>query len=309
MHRVLTVNIKDYSKIAKALSNPIRIELFQLLLHQPMNINEISEHLNMPTSSVAVNIQKLEEAGLVRSELLPGARGSQKVCSAVYDKIVIETSRSKETNEENVIVTQMPIGLYVDCHVTPTCGLLSAEAIIGMLDDPRTFYEPEHVNAQLLWFRNGYVEYRFPNKIPFDSKAKKLEVSLEICSEAPLHKNDWPSDITMWINSKEIGTWMSPGDFGGTRGHLTPTWWDIDSSQYGLLKKWSVSNDGTYIDGNPLSDTTIQDLEIDGSSYITLRIGVKEDAVNCGGVNLFGRLFGNYGQDIILKQFYESKMD
>jgi predicted transcriptional regulator len=29
----------------------------------------------------------------------------------------------------------MPIGAYVDCSVTPTCGLASEHGIIGSLDD------------------------------------------------------------------------------------------------------------------------------------------------------------------------------
>ncbi|MFX9246770.1 transcriptional regulator, partial [Acinetobacter baumannii] len=88
-----------------------------------------------------------------------------------------------------------------------------------------SFYEPDKVNAQLLWFKQGYVEYRFPNRTPYDCLLTGIEVSMEICSEAPLHNPDWPSDITLWINGVETGTWQSPGDFGGERGLLTPVWW------------------------------------------------------------------------------------
>ncbi len=124
---------------------------------------------------------------------------------------------------------------------------------------------------------------------------------MEICSEAPLSKLDWPSDITLWINEFEIGTWMSPGDFGGSRGFLTPAWWDIDASQFGLIKKWSVNSTGSYIDGNPVSDLTVEQLGIEGKNYFKVRIGVKADAANKGGLNLFGRKFGNYPQDIIVR--------
>jgi predicted transcriptional regulator len=32
-----------------------------------------------------------------------------------------------------------------------------------------------------------------------------------------------------------------------------------------------------------------------------VRIGVKDDAENRGGFNLFGRTFGNYEQDVVLR--------
>jgi predicted transcriptional regulator len=37
---------------------------------------------------------------------------------------------------------------------------------------------------------------------------------------------------------------------------------------------------------------------------IPVRIGIKEGAANSGGINLFGSKFGNYPQDIVLRQHY-----
>lgn len=42
-------------------------------------------------------------------------------------------------------------------------------------------------------------------------------------------------------------------------------------------------------------------LEIKEKPYISLKIGVKADAKNLGGINLFGEKFGDYPQDIIVK--------
>jgi predicted transcriptional regulator len=53
---------------------------------------------------------------------------------------------------------------------------------------------------------------------PPEAVADSLHLSLEICSEAPLHHENWPSDITVWLNGVEIGAWTSPGDFGDVRG-------------------------------------------------------------------------------------------
>lgn len=56
----------------------------------------------------------------------------------------------------------MPVGNYKRISVKPTCGLATDSKCIGMIDDARSFYEPEHVFAQILWFRQGFVEYDFP---------------------------------------------------------------------------------------------------------------------------------------------------
>jgi predicted transcriptional regulator len=198
----------------------------------------------------------------------------------------------------------MPIGKFVSCEVTPTCGLASETGLIGLYDDPASFYEPHRTEAQLLWFHYGYLEYRFPNRLPPGSKLDSLQLSMEICSEAPLHHADWPSDITLWVNDVEIGTWTSPGDFGGQRGVLTPEWWEAFNSQYGLLKVWQVNGAGSYIDGMHLSDVTIADLQFNKQPFTAVKVGVKRDAKYVGGLNIFGRKFGNYPQDIIMRMRY-----
>lgn len=173
--------------------------------------------------------------------------------------------------------------------------------LIGLLDNPASFYEPEHVTAQLLWFGYGHVAYRFPNHLPIGTRATQLDLSAEICSEAPLHHLDWPSDITLWVNGVEIGSWTSPADFGGKRGLLTPQWWESKDSQYGMLKIWSVTEEGSYIDGKFISSVSINELGLSKKPFIDVRLGVKPDAVNVGGLNIFGEQFGNYPQPIVLK--------
>jgi predicted transcriptional regulator len=151
------------------------------------------------------------------------------------------------------------------------------------------------------------VEYRFPNRIPFGSTPSEIEFSAEICSEAPYHKNDWPSDITLWVNQQDIGTWTSPGDFGGERGFHTPKWWSVNFTQFGLLKNWKINDEGTFLDGVKLSDVKLKELNIMDKPFISLRFGIKEDALNAGGLNIFGREFGNYRQAIIMNVKYINK--
>ena len=198
----------------------------------------------------------------------------------------------------------MPVGAYTDFDVAPPCGLAGDTSLIGYIDDRMSFHEPERVRAGLLWFSSGYVQYGAPNRLPEGATLAKVTVSLELCSEAPRHDDRWPSDITLWINGREVGTWTCGGDFGGRRGRLTPRWWNTDESQFGQLKRWTVTRDGSFLDGHPLSATTLGDLALDREPLTTVRIGVKPDALHVGGLNLFGRSFGNYPQDILMELEY-----
>ncbi len=303
----LQLSFDNMLSISKALANQTRIDMLKILSEKPHNVNELKEKLDLPFSTTASHVNKLEEVGLIVTELVPG-RGTQKVSAINYDQIVIDLFSDDMTADSQEISFDMPIGDYLDCFVVPNCGLVSEEDYIGMQDDPRSFYEPERKNAQLLFFRGGYVEYRFPNRIPDGYQAKEIEFSAEVCSEAPNYKMDWPSDITAWVNGREVGTWTSPSDFGGERGLLTPKWWRTNYTQYGMLKQWKVTKDGCFIDGSKVENSiTLDDLVIGEQPYISFKIGVKDDAENAGGMNLFGPKFGNYEQGILMQLKYEKK--
>ncbi len=292
-------------RVLKALDSQNRLRILWFLADKVASMSEVAAALDLPTSTTALHVETLEAAGLIRTELEPASRGLQKVCTRMFDQILLDLPVTEQPYDQ-AIELSMPIGAYVDCQVTPTCGLLSESGPIGLLDDPASFYEPAHVDAQLLWLTQGYVEYRFPNRLPSGAIPTALELSMEVCSEAPLYNLDWPSDITVWINGIEIGTWTSPSDFGGARGRLTPEWWTPRNTQYGLLKLWSVNGLEAKVDGIRVSDVTVTQLKLKESPFVSVRIGVKPDTEHVGGLNLFGRYFGNYPQDLVLRIVYGS---
>ncbi|MBV9787715.1 MAG: helix-turn-helix domain-containing protein, partial [Chloroflexi bacterium] len=269
--------------VLKALASGPRWRILQYLAGGGRSINEVADALELPPSTAAAHIKVLEEAGLIFSELQAATHGLQKICTRTYDNVSIQLPYAPPTSSNSVEVA-MPIGAYTTFEVQPTCGLASSGGLIGYLDDPLSFYEPERIHAGLLWFRSGFVEYVFPNRLPPSAKLLSLQFSVEICSEAPLYNPQWPSDITVWINGREIGTWTCPADFGGQRGALTPGWWDEKDTQYGLLKRWLVNLDNSCIDGRPLSRVTIGELGIEQERVITVRLGVKHDALHVGGI-------------------------
>ena len=132
---------------------------------------------------------------------------------------------------------------------------------------------------------------------------------MEMCSEVPGTNKEWRSDISVWINEKHIGVWTSPSDFGDRRGKFTPLFWELEGSQYGLLTSWEVTENGTFLDGQQISDVKLKDLEINKHHSVKVRIGIALKAKNFGGINIFGKGFGDYDQDIILKLFFEDKKE
>lgn len=304
-NKVLFVDGDQSVAILQALGNETRLLILSLLSHRTMNVSALAEATGLAPSTVAFNIKQLESCGLVNVQFQPGTRGQQKLVSKRYDEVHFKLPGVAIESNSNVIEVSMPIGNFKRVNVKPTCGIASDTKYIGMIDDVRSFYEPEHVFAQILWFRQGFVEYDFPNNVPVGAQAVDLELSMEICSEAPEYDLDWPSDITLMINDIEVGTWTSPADFGGQRGKLTPEWWPIEQTQYGVLKRWRVNSEGSYIDGSPVSDVKLMDLGLDGRTHVSVRLEVKENARHVGGINLFGRRFGNCAQDLVLRTSFE----
>ncbi|MFI3258055.1 MAG: helix-turn-helix domain-containing protein [Spirochaetales bacterium] len=285
--------------VAKALDSPVRIQIIKELFKHSLNINEISENIKIPASSAALHVKILEQAELIRTENQPGERGSMKLCSIKADFITIRLN-PRDKKQSILHKISMPVGMFTDCDIYPTCGLATKTGFVGNEDIKECFYLPERSEAQLIWSSGGFVEYTFPNDIFDETKITKISFSLEICSEAPNYREDWKSDLTVWINNIDCGTWQSPGDLGARRGLLTPLWIESGSTQYGLLTTWEIKDSGSYINGQKVHETNLKDLKLSKKSTIRFRIGNKPDAKYCGGFNIFGKLCGDYPQDIIM---------
>ena len=298
-------NIDEGLKVFKALGSEIRVQIVKLLLkNHAMNMNELAGSLGITNGALTSHIKKLEESGIVNVTQEYSGHGNQKICRVDVDKILIEMETEEQAEEQNIYEANIPVGHYSNFDVYPTCGLSDTNAVIGVVDDSRYFAHPDHVNAKILWFTKGYVEYLIPNLLPTSQKVDQITISMEISSEAPGVNNDWPSDISFLLNDVEIGTWTSPGDFGDVRGLLTPDWWFPNWNQYGHLKMIVINKKGTFIDGLQISGVNIQQFDFNYRSTIRLKMMVREDARHVGGFTLFGSGFGNYNQDIQVRIKY-----
>lgn len=303
------LGLDDYERIlplAHALSTELRLRILCLIRNRGLGVNEIARALDVPISTVALNVQVLEKAGLISCEAQPGVRGTQKLCTRRIDEVQFRLW----LNERNCCTKReydMPVGGYT-CAVgiQPTCGLASHERSFQMDDSPAAFFHPLRFQADILWMREGYLEYVFP-KAERPDLLEYLEISFEACSEAPGYRHDWPSDIYVCLNGVELGVWRCPGDFGGHRGRYNPEWWATPNTQYGALKTWRVDRYAAMLDNEMLSRVTLSDLRLGEGECVTLRIGAKKAGEHSGGLNLFGEKFGDYPQNILLRYVYASQ--
>ena len=226
-----------------------------------------------------------------------------------------------EVSKTNFISLPVPLGSYsnysLDAQSYPY-GVVDRD-----LKEKLSLNNPLHYLAQLVWFeKSGYLEYRVKNPLPKDSRIKALNLFFEACSEVPHYDLNHKTDISLYINGKKVGIHTVNSDFGGKRGKYTPQWWPTDNSQYGKPIFVEVRQDGTYIGDSYNSDwaekkraeinfqkvsaVSIKDLNLN-QDFITLRIGVDKDAQHRGGMNLFGKKFGNYSKMIDLGLEYEGE--
>ena len=296
--------IERLCPVAKALSSPVRVKMIALLSLRPMNVNELAEALGLPVSTAALGVRQLEEAGLIHTEIQPGIRGAMKLCSRRVESVSMRLTPEMEDGV-SALTLQLPIGSYSEARaIKPDCGLVSEHAWIGEANSPRMFYHPDRLRAQLIFFDSGSLEYRFSLGEIDPSQVSFIEFSMEMSSNAPMYREDFKSDIHVSVNGVTLGIWTSPGDYGGRRGRLNPSWWSDTSSQFGLLKTWRVEEGGSKLDGEPLSGVCLADLNLEEQDYISLRVGVSADSEHVGGLNLFGDKFGDFAQGIVMRVGY-----
>lgn len=301
--------IKNGLPVFDALNSEVRIAILNLIKQSgEININQLAKEIGLSNGAMTAHIKKLQDAKLIKVRSKSGVRGSQKVCSLIATKVVIDIF-DESSFQKNAYTFDIGIGHYTDFQVAPTCGVVLKDVILGELDDPRYFSFPQRVDARLLWFTKGHLTYQLPNSLKLSEECTELQIFMELASEAPGYTTYYPSDISFALNGTELGFFTSPGEFNDRKGIFTPDWWFPNLGQYGKLKLLTINEMGCYIDGLKISDVTIDRLGLNHLSKINFSISVKPDAVNLGGVSIFGHGFGDYDTGITFKMFYRQRRD
>ena len=303
---ILNLNDIDRSaSVCRALSSEIRLQILRALIDRSMTISQLAEMFYLPVSSMSMHIRILSEAELVVVVSKPGVHGTRKVCGIAASNVSFDLfSHADHLVRKPPAYVNMPVGHYSSCEIKPPCGIVSSTFYLYKEDAPAGFYLPEHVDAALLWMSGGYLEYQFPTESLREAEVTQVEFSFEICSEAPGYDNEWPSDIDLSINGIPVTTLHIRGDYGGRRGIYNPAWWSSSNTQYGELRMIHITHDGCYIGEEKVCDQTIESLKMQEGYFFTFRLAADTGAKHPGGMNLFGRSFGDYAQDIVMKVEY-----
>lgn len=289
------------AEFGRAVSVPERLAVLKCILLASKSVPDIAAELNLPASSVARHIDILDKAGLIYTSLQPGPKGHTKYCSQAVLSVTLSLEADDSRKEDAGYEVEMPLGMFSHCHIKAPCGMTGAEGKIADFDNPKIFFSPVRTKAECIWFDCGFISYNFPADFSDKQRFSKISFTFEICSETLYYNNNWPSDITVRVNDVEVTTFTSPGDFGGRRGKYTPSYWPVTSTQFGLLKNITVGSDGVFVDNSFVSDKVhFADLKIYDGSAIKLDIGIKDDATHRGGINLFGKNFGDFPQSIVM---------
>jgi ArsR family transcriptional regulator len=99
---VTTVNLDDLSAIYRALGDPVRLRILQLLPVKPTvcealyNVGELSDELGIPQPTVSHHLKILRQAGVIRFV---------KKCNSVYYYLDVKRLKSSwaELNDDVVL--------------------------------------------------------------------------------------------------------------------------------------------------------------------------------------------------------------
>lgn len=286
----------------EALASPTRLKIIELLYNTPnLNIDALAKTIGISNGAMTAHIKKLTDSGIVNVTHSSVGHGTQKLCSLAETKFSVNLIDLD--NMTNCELIEFNVGQYQNCSISPTCGMADSDGPLFDYDVPNFFRYPDHFKAELLWYCNGYTTFSFPNPLDSSHTPKEIQISMELSSEGPFGAAHCPSKIDFYAFDSYLGSFDSPGEFTGRRGHFTPDWWIY--GQYGELINISITNTGTSICGFESSGFTLKELlsQSSPSELINLKISCENQDTS-GGITLFGKAFGDYPQGILMKVFY-----
>ncbi len=308
----LTLDFNNPDKIeelANALNSPTRIKLLTYLANKSYTVNELAQLLKISISTASFHIKLLKDAKLINVNHNSSKRGNEKIIALEKHTVELFFSKIENIEDSNKLFRcEIPIGSFINFDINGPCGMADSKGeLIGPEGNPDIFYNYERINAEILWFISGSINYSIHNYEIKMREIESIEISMELCSECANYNNNYKSDIYFELNNNLIGTYTSLGDYGGRRGKYTPSSWPLESTQYGKLLEIRIDSKGCFFNHTLINNgKTINDFKnITCTNYIDFKIGVNKNAKYPGGINLFGANFGDYNQNIIFNIIYK----
>src|SRR5690242_20683995 len=80
----------ELESVLRALDSLKRVAVLNFLADEVASVNAIAAALGIPMSTAALHVDILERSGLIRAELEPASRGLRKVCTRMYDQVLLD---------------------------------------------------------------------------------------------------------------------------------------------------------------------------------------------------------------------------
>ena len=300
---------KDMEQIiafGEAISSETRLKILKTLQVEPFvkSVPQLVKELNIPTTTLMHHLEKLQKGNLIKIRYKGSSNGTTRIVSRSFGKANIKLNYGFYQSEKERNFNEQSLG--VGCYADYTGDKLLFATDTELYSNIDTPFTEKRYTAQLIYTTYRIITYYFSNSFTKSVIVKELSISLEISSESPYYDNDYLSDITFWINDKEVATYLSLGDYGDRRGVLTPSWWSSRNSQYGKMVEILVNEEGVFLNKKLVNQKiNLKDLNLADGNKIKFAFGNKATDKNIGGFNVFGKNFGDFPQDIVLKIFYE----
>jgi predicted transcriptional regulator len=303
---VLSITTQDALRTLKALSNEARLRILGLLQQRPMNISEIARELEVSQPTVTTYINQLEEAGLILTRMQKGANGYGKMCFLIHDRLTFQFAPVAESSDENDITLDMPVGHYSAIELKGPSLLASQSGILASQEDSSRFFHPDRMEADLLFMRDGEVQYLFPYNLPVEQRILRLELSVEACGEVA--RPPVPHWVILSINNLVFDAVPLPMRASGQESHHMPAWFPHELPAAGYLLNWRLSHHQALFNDRKAGKFNLSDLELRLMRPIQVGLRVlamDETGQMCGGMALYGRNFGRFDQDLRMRIIYE----
>ena len=243
-------DIEQMEVLCNARGDKKRLIILKELQTPPFKIaiTDLARKLNVPITTLVHHVEVLEKAGLININYKNDDKKNTRILGRKIRDIYLDLYRPVEPVEaKHLCETQeMRVGNYINFEGVKLLFATNSQVYLQRED---YYYHPQRFNAELIYTTFGVIEYYFDNFVTKKGTVEKLVLYIEICSEFPFYDMNHKSDITFWINNKEVTTYTCKGDYGDRRGTLNPKWWLNINTQYGKLVTLSIDETGVFING------------------------------------------------------------
>ena len=161
----LVIDPEQRPDVLRALASPQRVRILRLLHNRPgLNVNDIAEALALPQSTRVV---EPADPRTGRADPGRGAEGQEGPAEALLPCL---RRRAGDVSRRSQCARRRTSSKWrcrsASTRVTKSARLAVCArptGTIGLLDVPGSFLNPDRMNAGLMWFTRGFVEYQFPN--------------------------------------------------------------------------------------------------------------------------------------------------